>query len=200
MSFSVSYWVIYNDNTVKKTTAVCFSALPTNDNKGIKMIRYLCPISKELDKDTLSFYLDFLTKTFTGREYSYKLIKVKKKKYIHVTVNCANWNKYHILVYLSAFRMVDECSEIIQELYNSRAEAFDTQFIKFQDIHKEVCDGKITLKKNGLHTLDCHGVAFYSEYGGTCKLSEYKPISYEIFKDRLENRKSDKVHGYLSPV
>ncbi len=198
--FEVKYWTVYQDNTVKKTTAVCFSALPTNDNKGIKMIRYLCPIDKDLKQCVIDYYLDFIKKTFTGREYTWKQIKLKKKNYLHFSINCQTWNKYHILVYLSAARMLDESKEIILELYNSRAEAFDTQFIKFQDIHKEVCDGKIELKKNGLHTLQCHGLASYSDYGGTCKLSEYKPISYEIFKDRLENRKSDKVHGYLSPV
>lgn len=196
MAFEVHYFSTLADGKIKETTNVCFSALPSDDT-GIKSIRYLCPIDDRLNDETVDFYLDFVRKTFTGRDWSFK----KDKKSIEFILDTSkNWNKYNVLVYLSAFRLCDESAEIILELYKNRTEQFDTQFIKFQDIHKSVCEDKITLKKNGLHTLNCHGLIFYSPYGGTCKINEFSPIDYNTFKNRLEKTLSSSVHKYFAPA
>lgn len=202
MAYAVKYWNLYKDGKVKQQNGLCFSALSTADY-GIKMIRYLCPIDERFkDEAVIDFYLDFIRKTFTGRDWTFKKITVKKKRYIHYSLDTSkDWNKYHVLTYLSAFRLLDEAFEIVTELYKNVNEKFNTQFIKFQEIHKDVCDGKINLAKNGLHTLECHGLMYYSSYGGgSCKSGEFNPVEYENFKTRLESQGSESVYKYFAPT
>ena len=199
MAYDVTWWET-KDGAEKKKNGICFSSLPSGD-EGITSIRYLANIDDRLTAEQIDFYLDFITKVFTGRNWSFKKIE-KDNKVINIeyTLDTSNWNKYNILVYLSAFRLPDEGFEIIEGLFNSRAEKFDTQFYKFQEIHKDISEDKIILKKNGNYTLVCHGLAHYGSYGGTCRSEDFNPIKLEILQKRLKEMSCSKVHGYFSPT
>ncbi len=199
MSFSVTYWNVYKDGRVRKTTdADCFSVLSSCD-EGIKTIRYLCNVDERLDQKQIDFYLDFISKILTERNWQFKQLKIKNKRYILFTLDTSkNWHKYNVLFYLSAFRLHDEGFEIIEELYKVNKENFDTQFYKFQEIHRDCSDGKIQFKKNETsHTLDCHGIMKYGPYGSTGKSDSFTAIKYETLKERLKRGNIERVHYYF---
>jgi hypothetical protein len=198
-NYDVTWWETI-DGKENKKNSICFSSLSSADN-GITSIRYLANIDKRLTNEEIDFYLDFITKTFTGRDWSFKKIENGKKiENIEYILKTDNWNKNNVLVYLSAFRLVDEGYEIINGLFKNRAENFDTQFYKFQEIHKDISDDKITLSKNGNYTLSCHGLMHFGPYGGTCRSENFNPIKLEALQKRLKEMSSDKVHGYFSPT
>lgn len=199
MAFSVTWFNIDVAGKETKFTNICFSSLPVSDS-GIKSIRYLCNIDDRFTNQQIDFYLDFLVSMLTGRVWSFKKNKEDKPTIIEFTLETSNWNKYNVLVYLSAFRILDEAWEIASALYKAKTETFNTQFYKFQEIHLAASKEEITLKKNGRHTLSCHGVCEYGPYGGTCGYDDFKVIDFEVFEKRLKTMSPKKVHKYLAPI
>ncbi len=188
-SYQVDYWTTPKNGVEgNKVTSACFSGLGYG-GENLKSIRYLCKVDPAINDEMVDFYLNFLKGVLTTREWTFKKVGADKEKEVEFILDCANWNRQNVLLYLTAFRIVWEYPEIVLEFFKYKDLPLDKQFEKFQEVHQDSYDGKIKLLKFG--NLSGHGLMCY--YGANNR----EPIAIDEFQERLKKQANNSVNSYF---
>lgn len=171
---------------------------PFNPHKII----YFGIIDESLSKEQVEFYLDFLNKILDNNLFKYKFGKSIKVRKVIYQLNTKGLNRVTSLLYLTAFRYVQEFPEIIVELHkfaSSREKEKDIEelFIEFQRLHYSNCIEAPILKK--YNALGGHGLVFYQKmWGSTTNTKiEFQPINLKKFKKNITDEKITLVHNFF---
>ena len=191
---SVRYW--YKDPYTLKYVRVkyiCFSNLcdRLSDRKfNIDSIKYV--IATSLPIKNLRAYLSFVGTILCGQNYKYRIFKLKKMakiRYIHLSLNVKNMSFNQALLYLTCFRYVQEFPEIIENflLKSKNSKTIEDRFYYFQKSHNEAIIGDIYLKYDNLAG---HGLMY--------KFGIFDPILLKDFNLNLKNNNIKTVHAYFN--
>lgn len=139
-------------------------------------IEYFCEVDESLNKEEIDFYVNFIEIFLDTTKYSYKFIDEK-----HVfTLHTKELSKSMALLYLTAFRYLDEFAAIIKDLFQYKNLPAPQLFEYFVKTHYEITRG---IKKIEAYNLGGHGLATF--YGG------YQNVSLEQIRDRIKNKSKD---------
>ena len=194
---AVKYREIYKNNQEiknikysRKHTA-CFNRFNnySTTRKIPDYILYSCPVDKDIAKDTLLFYLNFLDQILEKNLYKYKIFTARNKLFVLYRLNSKTLKNSKILLYLTAFRYIEEFPEILIELFNNQKDkSIEGLFDFFQDIHNKSAHGKFALHKT--NNLSGHGL-MYPYFGG------FKVITIEQFKENLKKKNPSSITEFF---
>jgi hypothetical protein len=180
-----NYHTVSKDGKVSKLlNDICFARIKY---ENLKEFHYLPKIEGGLSDDAVNFYIEFLKKLLTDLEFEGNIVETERGKSVLFKLLTLDYkNRIHNLLYLTAFRYVDEYSGIVKEFFDSKnsKESFEETFNKFQTIH---------YSKSKFFNLGGHGLicpkSCYGESGEN-------PITLEQFKQNLQNKKNT-VQAYF---
>ena len=181
-----NYWEFFPNKKLKRyKRPACFSSIFRSGNT--QSIVYICDADQNLSNDEISFYLNFLESFLDKSKYKFNY-KEKSKK-ILFKLNCIEFNRIQSLLYLTAFRVLQEFPEIVKDLFLSKDLSSDELFNKFLFIHCEYsCGTKKLVKYN---KLDIHGL-YYNKYDGNAHVT-----TTEQFKQNFLLNKSQTVQCFF---
>lgn len=187
----VRFWLVQGNNK-EEFNDICFRNVTTSDK-----VIYECPIDATLTHDVVNFYIAFVNRMFGQKVFTFEITE----KTINWELSCSGMSRNTILLYLSAFRYIDELPEIIIALYDYKdMTSFAELFQKFQEIHfNAVAKRNPEIKK--YNNIGGHGLIYQYDWhrGGT----NFNPIKYSDFRHNLKTG-APNVHTYFlrrkSPV
>lgn len=140
---------------------------------------------KDLNNEEVDFYLKFMEEIFEKGRFKYK--KVKNNQVLF-ELDCKNLKRATALLYLTAFRNIQEFPEFVKELFKRKAKTLEENFEIFQLIHWDYMVGKIKLK----YCTGAGHILFY-KYGGQSSTT----ISLEEFQYNVKNQTSNDVNSFF---
>lgn len=143
---SVKFWEHFPDGAVKcYPRAACFAPMRTGTR-----IRYLAVINQVPERE-VEFYIQFLTNLFGDKRFTARVVNVErhsglrgttKGRYVLWDFKRGSLPYRKALVYLAAFRYLDEFPHFVRFIYNFRDNTLEEQFEAFQNEHNvwRACD------------------------------------------------------------
>lgn len=184
MSYKVVYWEVNPGVKAKRITNACFAQL--GYGVGIPaVIRYSAPVKGNLSAKAVKKYVAFVHDLFDNHTSNLFKSRIPRGKVSRVgwELKSKGMTKIGALVYLTAFRYVDEFAGIVKEWASGEYASLDESFVAFQVIHTD------HLKKGIANNLGGHGLMYNSQP---------ETISLETFRARLKEGKTT-VHAYFAP-
>lgn len=153
MATRVCYWERQEDKKRHRISCVCFVSL---FNRGQpSKVYYVAPIKEKLSNKAINFYINFLKAIFDDKIFNYKV----SKKFVSWELDTKKLSKCKALLYLTAFRYVNEFPNIVKEFHKA-SEAKDSSltneelFTLFLDVHQDIILHRMPMGLYG-HGLIC---------------------------------------------
>lgn len=213
---NITYTEYYKDSDSKfKENEACFSSLYFRGSKHPYKVVYKAN-ARQLSKKEVVFYYRFLqnmldsklfTMEFDKQDHPDDKIDFKWTGFVIWTLNTTRLSQTKALLYLTAFRYLDEFYEFVKELYARRqrksAQNWDTLFSEFQAMHICCHSNEATCKKFNQKYVRTggspsgHGLMYQYNWYGLKEFPQLMPLS--SFKEQLK-KKHPTVHHFFRPA
>ncbi len=136
----VEYWETLKDGKVKHwTDEACFSNMQTRKGFGyVQSIKYhLTPIDSALTKEEIEFFLKFISRILEKRLFTVE-VNYENRTAVFV-LDTSKLNYGSTLLYLTAFRYLEEFANVIKYFYAcvKKDKSTNQLFQEFQQIHHD---------------------------------------------------------------
>jgi hypothetical protein len=179
----VNYTEIF-DNGDKQTHngAACFHSMG-GGFKGVPS-SVIYPALNKCTLDEAKFYYNFLEQILDKNLFTYK---INDKNNFDVEFKSKGLNRKQALLYLTAFRYIDEFSPCVQKLNEDKNLDTEKLFEKFQEIHHLWVIGKLA---GGFGYGAGHSLMY--DYK-----PDFTPLKLKEFTDNLKNNAITQVHNFF---
>lgn len=186
--YNVKFWCYAENGTEKFNDDICFRNLP---NCNINKIKYLAKKDADISNEVAEFYLSFLKKILKpSYTWKWNYTTYEGQNYVEFNIQVVGgYNRILMLLFLTAFRNIQEYPEILNEFFKFKDEKnINRLFLTFQQLHHDACKNIIKLEKYG--NLSGHGLMYWY-------YNPYKPLSVKNFYKNLTNNNISKIQSFF---
>lgn len=192
---NVVFWERFKGEKPERTSYICFSPIygGYGGEKTPISIRYLAKVSKKLTLEQIHCYLGFLCKFLVKDDFRYKVLVGDVATQIMFVLKTEHMEHSKALLYLTAFRYVDEYPEIVMAFYKRCKDmpvvTNENIWKVFQTIHSECLSGTMKTDAGNLYG---HGL-MSGGYGCPFDIS----LKLTTFLRRLVAQRHESVQSYF---
>lgn len=172
MSYQVKYDEHHSDGTVdKQKTHVCFSGIYRNNTDAKKTIgfEYRGFVRDVLTDKEINNWIAFLSELLDASRFTHELVEKdalygmihfdgERKRKVIWNFNCKGFSRQKALLYLTAFRYLDEYEQIVQQVSKAMddGKTFEEVYGVFQQAHQQDTKKNYLRQCVGGHSLMYH--------------------------------------------